>query len=669
MEVLLGSRPLVALEEAISAVADGNYDLVVPHRTRGDEIGSISKRLEGFRARLKDGEQVAIDSAYKSAAFEGSSAAMMVANKDFEIVYCNPAAHDMLDALGDVLGQAWPGVDRSNVLGKGLKTLAPIADKVEQIVKDGQELVPVSAIMSLGQKRIELTLNAALDTKNEMIGAVLEWTDKTETIQNTALIGGVDSAMMRAEFASDGTILGANDNFLNTLHLSRSDLHATSFSDIFSSSASSQSDPLSHDNVYGRYEFLRCSDRTKITSDGSFVAVKGVDGHVEKSLFLGMDVTEAEAEKRQSEELQASTDAEQRDVVAELGLALKALSEGRLDAEIETPFGAAYEALRQDFNSAVVSLRSALSVVSNNAASIRSETTEIASAADDLSRRTERQAATLEETAAALDQITSSVRSQADGAKGASEKANAAQSLAEEGGDVAREAVSAMGGIKASSQEISKITSVIDDIAFQTNLLALNAGVEAARAGDAGRGFAVVATEVRALAQRSSDAASEINELISASEHQVRSGVDLVDRTGTALSAIVDSISEISGLVSNIAASTQEQASGLNEINSAVTELDQVTQQNAAMFEETTAASHALTQQTNSLADAVSRFQFSPSAQDPAVLVEPSSSPTATSEPVPYPQETIKPSPAPKPAGTSALAEDLELQDEGWEEF
>jgi methyl-accepting chemotaxis protein len=164
--------------------------------------------------------------------------------------------------------------------------------------------------------------------------------------------------------------------------------------------------------------------------------------------------------------------------------------------------------------------------------------------------------------------------------------------------------------VETSSQEISKITSVINDIAFQTNQLALNAAVEAARAGEAGRGFAVVATEVRALAQRSSDAAREINGLISASEEQVRSGVDLVDKTGLALAAIVESISEISTLVSDIATSTKEQSSGLNEINTAVNELDQVTQQNAALFEETTAASHALTAEADSLAQAVARFDL-----------------------------------------------------------
>uniref|UniRef100_UPI0026381C7A methyl-accepting chemotaxis protein n=1 Tax=uncultured Aliiroseovarius sp. TaxID=1658783 RepID=UPI0026381C7A len=289
-----------------------------------------------------------------------------------------------------------------------------------------------------------------------------------------------------------------------------------------------------------------------------------------------------------------------------------------LTTRIDRAFSADYDELREDFNSAADKLMAAMRGVVENADLIRGEAAEISSAADDLSHRTERQAATLEETAAALDELTSSVRSAADGASHANEVVESARQNAEASGAVVREAVGAMGEIETSSRQISKITGVIDDIAFQTNLLALNAGVEAARAGDAGRGFAVVASEVRALAQRSSDAAREINDLISASGGHVTRGVELVDQAGAALSGIVDSVTEISRNVREIATSAREQSAGLAEINTAVNQLDQVTQQNAAMFEETTAASHALTREAEALTSTMARFETGVARADPA---------------------------------------------------
>jgi methyl-accepting chemotaxis protein len=180
-----------------------------------------------------------------------------------------------------------------------------------------------------------------------------------------------------------------------------------------------------------------------------------------------------------------------------------------------------------------------------------------------------------------------------------------------------------MSAIETSSKQIGQIIGVIDEIAFQTNLLALNAGVEAARAGDAGRGFAVVASEVRALAQRSADAAKEIKALISASTQQVGQGVELVGETGRALDRIVKQVNEISGVVTEIAASAQEQAAGLNQVNTAVNQMDQVTQQNAAMVEESTAASHALSREADELSRLVGQFKVGDERQGSVATIRP----------------------------------------------
>jgi len=325
---------------------------------------------------------------------------------------------------------------------------------------------------------------------------------------------------------------------------------------------------------------------------------------------------EAAEQRRQAEEARASGEQdraraaeEQAAVVASIAEGLSKLSAGVLTHRIDQAFTPAYEKLRADFNDAIGQLQETLKVVSTNTAGISSGTDEIAQASDDLSRRTEQQAASLEETAAALDQITATVKKTAVSARGASEAIGAARTEAVHSGEVVSDAVEAMGQIEQSSKQISQIIGVIDEIAFQTNLLALNAGVEAARAGEAGRGFAVVASEVRALAQRSAEAAKEIKALISASSQQVGRGVGLVGETGTALQSIVAKVAEIDLLVTEIAASAQEQASGLTQVNTAVNQMDQVVQQNAAMVEEATAATHSLKRDATELKRLISRFQ------------------------------------------------------------
>jgi methyl-accepting chemotaxis protein len=296
-------------------------------------------------------------------------------------------------------------------------------------------------------------------------------------------------------------------------------------------------------------------------------------------------------------------------VVEALGRALSELAEGNLEASMEVEVGPEFEQLKRDFNSAASQLKRTIELVKKGAGNIRTGTEEISQAADDLSRRTENQAASLEETAAAVKEITETVNKTARGATHARETVSVAKSDAEKSGEVVRKAIGAMNGIETSSKQISQIIGVIDEIAFQTNLLALNAGVEAARAGDAGRGFAVVASEVRALAQRSAEAAKEIKGLISASTGQVAQGVQLVGETGLALTKIVSQVAEINAIVTEIAASANEQAHGLEQVNTAVNEMDQVTQQNAAMVEEATAATQTLAQQTEELVRLVSRFR------------------------------------------------------------
>jgi methyl-accepting chemotaxis protein len=326
----------------------------------------------------------------------------------------------------------------------------------------------------------------------------------------------------------------------------------------------------------------------------------------------------AEAAQREAAEVAEAQARSQTLVVSSLAEALERLAAGDLTIQINTAFPGAYEKLRTDFNRAVTELESALTAIARATFAIRSGGVEIARGAQELSQRTERQAATLEETAAALDEITATVQRSAEGAGESQQAVAAAKADAERSGDVVGRAVASMSEIERSAREISQIISVVDEIAFQTNLLALNAGVEAARAGDAGKGFAVVASEVRALAQRSAEAAKQIKGLISTSSAQVVEGVALVGEAGDALNRILAHVSSIDRLASDIAASAKEEATGIREVNAAVNQMDQATQQNAVMVEETSSASHMLADQSEELFRLVCRFRVSDAAPEVA---------------------------------------------------
>ncbi|CUX63488.1 HAMP domain-containing protein [Rhizobium oryzihabitans] len=309
---------------------------------------------------------------------------------------------------------------------------------------------------------------------------------------------------------------------------------------------------------------------------------------------------------------QAEEDASERLRIATSGLAagLKRLAAGDLAFQLDVAFAPEFETLRRDFNSSVKQLAETLLAISDGVATIDGSTREIAAGADDLSRRTEHQAASLEETAAALEEITVNVANANKRAAEARLAATDANQSAVKSAEVVGHAEEAMRRIEASSRQITGIIGVIDEIAFQTNLLALNAGVEAARAGEAGKGFAVVAQEVRDLAQRSAKAASEIRGHIRQSSTEVESGVKLVLDTGTTLKDIGERIAGIDRHMNAIATSAAEQATGLAEINAAVNSMDQATQQNAAMVEQSTAASAMLAAETAKLRALVSRFRL-----------------------------------------------------------
>lgn len=701
--------------------------------------------LQGRPARIvvigRDATELAQATAIgdiEHAAVQNASLGIMAVDRNLDIVFVNKSATELVRENVDAFREIWSGLDPDNLVGHSIDKFHKNPAHQRRMLADPSNL-PHRADIVVGEKRFELHVNAAMDAQQNYIGAVLQWEDVTRERVNDGMIAALQRSQAVIEFKLDGTIVEANENFLNTVGYTMEEIrgkHHSMFCEpsftsgaeyqefwrrlgrgefdsgvykrigkggrevwiratynpildqagrpfkvvkfasditevevernelVAKSNAMSRSQAVIEfeldgtivtanenflatlgytlDEVAGRHHSMFVDEETRNSPDyamfwerlrrGEFMADKyrrvgkggkevwiqasynpllDLDGNPYKVVKFASDVTAVEHERRAAEAESARRSQELADVVSTLAEGLGKLSDGDLTFRVDQAFPEEYERLRVDFNGAITQLEGAMQVILSNAAGINSGSGEISQAADDLSRRTEQQAASLEQTAAALDEITATVRKTAEGASEANSVGKQTREEAESGGEVVREAVDAMSEIESSAEKISQIIGVIDEIAFQTNLLALNAGVEAARAGEAGRGFAVVASEVRALAQRSSDAAKEIKSLIMASSQHVASGVDLVGRTGKALTEIVEKVATMSSLVGEIASSAEEQATGLSQVNTAVNQMDQVTQQNAAMVEESTAASHSLASEAAALTELVSKFRIS----------------------------------------------------------
>ncbi|UOA26435.1 methyl-accepting chemotaxis protein [Pseudosulfitobacter sp. DSM 107133] len=411
-----------------------------------------------------------------------------------------------------------------------------------------------------------------------------------------AKVEAIQKVQAVIEFDPTGKILNANDIFCDTMGYERSELIGRMHSIFMESDSANSPDYAAFweslrrgEAQEGAFERIGKNGRT-VYIRASYNPIKNAAGEVVKIIKFAVNTTPY---IRTADAMQAG---------------LSSLAAGDLTIRLTEDLGE-FDDIRVQFNNAVERLDSVLAGVLRQALEVTQEVASISTGMNDLSNRSERQAATLEESAAALEELTFSVKSATDMTHDTSKQVQEAKEQSERSSVVVGDAISAMNVIAESSQSISRITSVIDDIAFQTNLLALNAGVEAARAGEAGRGFAVVASEVRELAQRSSEAAREIAKLIEDSKRQVGRGVDLVGQAGESLRSIDATVTDIRDSILHIASAAVEQSSGLHEMNSAVSDLDRAVQQNAAMAGESSSAVQVLQAGVDSMTRDVGYFR------------------------------------------------------------
>ncbi|MEZ5835648.1 MAG: methyl-accepting chemotaxis protein [Geminicoccaceae bacterium] len=564
---------------------------------------------------------------------------IMVADTDFNITYMNETLAEMLQKAESDLRQELPHFDARNLIGKNIDIFHKNPTHQRNILERLNDVHRAQIVV--GGRTFGLIASPIFDGERRRLGTVVEWSDRTREIAREAEEKRLQVEMVRVTSALDNcqtNVMVADPNcdivYLNAtlqdmLQRAESDIRrelphfdarklAGRSIDVFHKNPSHQrrllenlsttyktqiavggrtfglaASPI-HDKDGNRLgTVVEWSDRT-----AELAVEREIDGVVERAVngdFSARIGTEDKSGFHKNLAISMNALSERiAQVTDDLAMVLEALSRGDLGKRIETEYEGRFREIKEHANTSIDQLAGIVQAIKDATGEIDNSVNEIAAGTEDLAGRTEQQASNLEETAASMEEMAATVKQNAENAQQANQLTGNTNSLAAKGGQVVEDAVNAMANIEESSQKISDIIGVIDEIAFQTNLLALNAAVEAARAGEAGKGFAVVASEVRTLAQRSSQAAKDIKALISDSSGQVRRGVKLVNDTGDSLREIVTSVARVADIVGEITAASSEQANGIDEINGAVSQMDEMTQQNSALVEENTASARAL---------------------------------------------------------------------------
>ena len=679
----------------------------------GERIGTVVE-WDDVTARLAEDQErqrIANENVRIRSALDTCQTNVMVADADLNIAYMNETMVEMMRNAEADLRKDLPNLDTSKLIGTCVDVFHKNPAHQRGMIERLTEAYNTS--IEVGGRTFNLIASPILTENGERAGTVVEWDDVTAKLAEDQERQRIANENVRIRSALDRcqtNVMVADDNYdIVYLNDTLADMLANAEADIRKELPQFQANNCLGKSIDGFHKNPEHQRRMLDTLSGTHKAEIEVGGRIfalvvspvrdEEQNRIGtvvewQDLTmerNVEAELNTVVQAAAAGDFTQRvdtegksgfmlnmatainelsetcdKGLNDIGRMLGSLAEGDLTSRISADYQGLFNELKENSNSTAERLGEIVKEMIEAATEVSNAASEITAGSSDLSQRTEDQASSLEETAASMEQMAATVKTNAENAEQANQLGVSAREVATNGGEVVGEAVTAMAKIEESSQKISDIIGVIDEIAFQTNLLALNAAVEAARAGEAGKGFAVVASEVRTLAQRSSEAAKDIKGLILDSGSQVKDGVQLVNKAGETLSEIVDSIKRVTDLVSEIAAASKEQSSGVEEINVAVSGMDEMTQQNSALVEENAAAAKTLEEQAIGMTERMSYFTIDKRSSGSV----PQQQAKLSQEVASFPAQAPAPArPAAPPPPKAAAAAGGGGSDDDWAEF